>query len=918
MDQSPSPFAVGAQIGRYRLIQQIGRGGMGEVFKAEDTTLGRIVAIKALPAEVVATGERLSRFEREGRFAAALSHPNLVQIHDVGEMASTPYIVQEFVDGESLEDVIFRGPVNPKQAASWCRQAALGLAAVHEAGIIHRDIKPGNIMIGKDGRVRVLDFGLATMEAGRTPEAVSSRALTVDGFILGTAQYMSPEQAMGKRLDARSDVFSLGSVLYELLTGRRPFGGQNPIDVLHAVIHADPLPLPLEIPDQLADLVDRALSKEPADRPKSMKDFARDLETTCLTPATFPRVNSAPVPERAPSPDRAVPVKTEQSHAETRPLADPVVAGRKYKIIALSLFALVCILPLLWWLSRAPQQAVHTPPIPVQLTASAGLDIFPSFSPDGTNIIYSSNRSGSFELYVRALAPGGREIQLTRDGNENLQPAWSPDGSLVAFHSKKKGGIWVMPALGGTARQVSLFGSRPAWSPNSKTIAFESGPLVDLSASYLGTLPPSVIWITSIDGSSPYQLTSVGRPAGGHGSPAFSPDGARVAFSSYVRAQSGEIWTVSLSSRNLIRIAKGPGFRLDPVFGLDGSAIYFCGVSTSWTYGVYRGRLDQEKGTPIGEAEELFNFGLGPVRQLALSPDGMRLAYSSLTMSSNLVSQQVSPVSGETVNSPVPITRETGRNSRPSFSPDSTRIAFTKWRLGSRLDVFVSNADGTNETQRTTHVADDDFPAWFPDGKRLAFISMRTGGYPALFSHDLTSGQDTLLADMGRGIDFVRLSPDGKSFTFHRAPEGGVINTFRAEIGTSNVKQITFDNEMAGFACWSPDGKRLALEVKRKEDVHVGLVPSDGGEITLLTRQPGQAWPYSFSPDGDRIAFAGFREGLWNVFWVSISKRQEKQLTSNTRLNAYLRYPAWSPRGDTVVYELAETTGNVWLLENFR
>lgn len=572
---------------------------------------------------------------------------------------------------------------------------------------------------------------------------------------------------------------------------------------------------------------------------------------------------------------------------------------------------------LAWGIFRPRPSPPLPPPSPVQLTASAGLDIFPSFSPDGANLVYSSNRSGGFELYVRSLAPGGREVQLTDDGQENFQPAWSPEGTLIAYHSKKRGGIWVLPSLGGNARQVSPFGSRPAWSPDGKLLAFESGPLVDLSASYLGTLPPSVIWISKVDGSDARAITAVGRPAGGHGSPSFSPDGTRIAFSTYERALKGELWTVDVRTKEIARVATGTGFRLDPVFSADGGEIYFGGVSEGWNYGVFRVPVSKKTGAGEGEAREVFNFGLGPIRQLAVSPDGKRLAYSSLTMASNLISQRVVPRSGEPAGPPENVTRETGRNSRPAFSPDGKRLALTKWKLGSRQDIWICDEDGGNPVQRTTHAADDDFAQWFPNGERLAFVSHRLG-YTAFFTQDLATSQEALAADVGRGVDFLRLAPDGLRFSFHRAPEGGVINTWIGEFGKGEPRQITFDHEMAGFACWSPDGKLLALEVKRGEDVQVGIVSSGGGAIRLLTSEPGQAWPYTFSPDGSRVAFAGLRGGLWNIFWIPVSGGSAVQVTKNSRLNAYLRYPAWSPRGDRIIYEHAETYGNVWVLENFR
>ena len=223
------PLAPGTLVGRYRVLASVGSGAMGEVYRAEDTSLGRIVALKTLPGDLVGTPDRRARFENEGRVMASLSHANLVQVFDVGEHEGVPYLVQEFVEGETLEDVLLSGPVAAPKAARWIAQAAEGLISAHEAGILHRDIKPSNLMVGRDGRIRVLDFGLAKVQSPPEDRRRSQPSLTTEGLVVGTAQYMSPEQASGKKVDARSDIFSLGIVFYELLAGKAPFEGETAV-----------------------------------------------------------------------------------------------------------------------------------------------------------------------------------------------------------------------------------------------------------------------------------------------------------------------------------------------------------------------------------------------------------------------------------------------------------------------------------------------------------------------------------------------------------------------------------------------------------------------------------------------------------------------------------------------------------------
>lgn len=921
-------FAAGSRLGRYVLLEQIGRGGMGEVWKAEDSALKRVVAVKALPRDFVETPERLARFEQEGRIAASVSHPNLAAVYDVGETGGLPYLVQEYVDGPTLEDLVREGPVAPAAAAAWAIQAAEGLAAVHAAGFLHRDVKPANLVVGRDGRLRVLDFGLATIQQ-RAASVARRPALTQDGLVLGTAEYMSPEQATGDPLSGATDVWSLGVVLYELLAGRRPFEGRTPVDTLHAVLHDEPKALSEtspEVPPALVRVVAKAMAKRAEERTQTMEALAAELEG--LLPSL------GPIP-----PDALKAVRgsragstTSVPGAPSRSLSfqPPVPAWRR--ALPWGAAAVAVALGAAAWLFRpAPARKPQSLPPPAQLTSSAGLDVFPSFSPDGSSIAYSSDREGSFEVWVRPLSPGGRELKLTSDGMSNLQPAFSPDGRLVAYHSSGRGGIWVVASLGGTPRQVSPFGSRPAWSPDGGKLVFESGSVVDLSASSLGALAPSVLWIADLAGGAPRRLTEPGRPEGGHGAPAFCPDGRRVAFSSYDR-RTAEIWTVDVDGGGLAKVAAGPGLRLDPVWLPDGRTLLFALAGTRAAYGLWRVRAPS--GSAPGTPEEVAAFPFGVARHLAVSRDGHRLAYAGMTIASNLWKVRVDAATGEPAGEPEPLTRETGRVSRPVLSPDGRKIAFSKWRIGSALDIWTVNADGTEAAQRTTDPTDDDWPSWIDGGRSIGFASIRSG-HLALYALDLSTGRETLVAEPGPAADAPRFSPDGKAYCFHAA-RGGTTNVWVGAVdrvgpgeraggvasagggggtGAAAPRQVTSEKELAAFACWSPDGGRLAYEVKRGSDTQVSVSPASGGGQTVLTEGPGQRWPHTFSPDGKRIAFAGLLEGFWNVYHVDVATRRVMKVTRHAKLNAYVRYPAFSPSGDLLVYEFAETTGNLWMVD---
>jgi len=884
---------------------------MGEVYRAEDTSLGRTVALKTLPADLLGTPDRRARFENEGRVMASLSHPNLVQVYDVGEFQGTPYLVQEFIEGETLEDVLLSGAVAAPRAAHWIAQAAEGLAAVHDAGILHRDIKPSNLMLGRDGRIRVLDFGLAKVQAVPEDGKRSPPSLTTDGLVVGTAQYMSPEQASGKKTDARGDVFSLGIVFYELLAGKLPFEGETPVDVMYAILHLPAAPLPgfgTGVLKGFADVVERALAKEPSARYASMREMAVEIESVLESggwdEVELPRAGTG---VRHPRAARSAP-----------PAAAAPAPRRRGPLLALGgVAALLAVVVGILALRDRPRPAepADVPLRPVQFTSSTGLDLFPAFSPDGKSVVFASDRTGTFELYRRPIAPGGREIQLTTDGQQNLSPAWSPDGETIAYHAKRVGGVWLLPALGGVPRQLTTFGSRPSFAPDGKAVVFESGPIVDFAANSLGALPPSVLWIAPLDGGPARPLTQVGRPSGGHGAAAWSQDGKRIAFASYDRT-SAEIWVVGVDGKDLVQVSQGNGQCYDPVWSPDSASVTYACRAEDFLAGLYRREVSPSTGRTVGapvEVASLGGSGTAFVKQLAVSRDGTKLAYAGLGMASNVWKVPLD-ARGEPAEPESAVTRETGRNSRPAVSRDGKRIALTRWRSGANQDVWIVDVDGGGAVQRTTDPTDDDYAWWYPGDARLAFMSQRRG-HRTLFTLDLVTGREDALADFGPGHDAMRLSDDGTKVAFHSSRGGKTLNVWVAELPAGTPRQVTFDAELAAFPCFSPDGRTLAFEAKRGGDVHVFTVPVSGGEPTQLTRGAGQSWPYSFSPDGGKIAFAALRDGVWNVAWITRDGRTERAVTANRRLNRYVRYPAWSPTGDAIYYELAETTGNIWLVD---
>lgn len=556
------------------------------------------------------------------------------------------------------------------------------------------------------------------------------------------------------------------------------------------------------------------------------------------------------------------------------------------------------------------------PPHTLQVSDSLGLDLFPSFSPDGAEIAYASDRGGGFEIFVRQLAPGGREIQITADGQDNLQPAWSPTGQEIAFSSRKRSGIWLVPALGGAPRRLTDFGSHPGWSPDGSALVFQSSGVTDIAAGGPAVVSPSSLFTVPRAGGSPVTLTRPGAPPGGHGAPSFSPDGRWIAFTAW-GGHVSEIWRVSRDGSELDRVtpSRPTSAYYESVHSPRGDWLYFAVSSGGWlNFSLYRSRVPVKRGDTWGDPELVRAAGAAALRHPAVSPDGAHLAYSAPRDTSNLWSLHVDLPRGEPSDPPVLLTHAAGcRNTAPAFSHVGDRIAFVSCQAGTSHNIWVMDSNGEHAEPLTTGLESNYWPGWFPDGKRVAFLSSR-GGRDTFSSIALPDRREMKLLDFASRTEHVCLSPDGTSLAFTKV-SGGVRNVWVTPVKDNSPRQLTFDRESAGFAAWSPDGRHLALNVNRGPDSQLAVVPAAGGEIEVLTHSAGQAWSGTWSPDGERIVFAGQRDGIWNLYWISRRGGTEHRLTDYANRHSFVRYPAWSPRDDQIVYEYAETTGNVWLMD---
>ena len=509
-------LAPGTELGPYRIEAQIGAGGMGEVFRAADTRLHRTVAIKILLRDQVAEPARKRRFLQEARAVSALNHPHICALYDIGSQDGIDFLVLEWLEGETLEARLRKGPLPAAQFFAYAAQVAEALDQAHQRGLIHRDLKPANIMLTKSG-AKLLDFGLAktVRAAAAGADAGTVTSLTEAGAILGTFQYMAPEQLQGKDADARADIFALGAVLYEMATRRKAFTGENQAALISSIMTADPPPAPAALSPAVDHVIRRALAKDPTERWQAVRDLLLELRwAAAQAPAVAARPES-PWRRRAPW-------------------------------LLVGLIVLVAAGGGAYWFSRAKE----TPPAALEavpLTTYPGYECSPSFSPDGNQVAFSWNgeKQDNYDIYVKLIA-SGRPLRLTTDPADDVAPAWSPDGASIAFVriANGKAKLMLVPALGGPERELVAWQGSYAdpgatasglstadWSPDGRWL---------VAAGRDSAEKPMALWLVSAESGEKRQLTV--PPAGSSGDycAAFSPDGRSVAFARYTADRAGD------------------------------------------------------------------------------------------------------------------------------------------------------------------------------------------------------------------------------------------------------------------------------------------------------------------------------------------------------------------------------------------
>jgi Tol biopolymer transport system component len=699
----------GSRLGPYEILAPLGAGGMGEVYRARDSRLARDVALKVLPTQVAQDHDTLARFEREAQAVAALSHPNILAIFDFGTSDGIAYAVTELLDGESLRERLKAGALPARKAAEYAAQVAHGLAAAHDKGIVHRDLKPENLYLMRDGRVKILDFGLARQSQlgalGSDSGSPTEAPRTEPGTLLGTVSYMSPEQVRGKTVDHRSDIFSLGAVLYEMATGTRAFHREAPAETMSAILRDDALDSvdaasrSSRLNPGLERILRHCLEKNPDERFQSARDLAFDLEA--LT-GSHTSGQAALVPKRGRS-WRVSPVVVVLGAIAFAALGFGV--GRR---------------------GRPPEGFGLKPTGFTQLTIQVGNLLYPSVSPEGQSFAYVAEDGGDADIFVQRIG-GANPINLTADSPaEDESPAFSPDGAQIAFRSSRDGGgIFLMGATGESVRRLTDQGFNPAWAPDGREIVYSTqwiDPVWPYSRGGFGEL-----WVVTSATGQKRRL--VGGAPFDAVQPTWSPHGQRIAYWGLRSGGQRDIWTIAStgSEASIVPVTNDAVLDWNPVWSPDGRYIYFASDRAGWM-GLWRVAIDEASGRTSGEPEPL------PVPSsfachFSFTRDGSRLLMASISGSDAIDRVGFDSAAVKTVGAATTIFTSSLRLWAIAASPDGRLVTFSS--TGRQESIYTLQPDGGGLRQLTNGQWKDRVTGFVPPGDRVLFFSNRAGQYEA-------------------------------------------------------------------------------------------------------------------------------------------------------------------------------------------
>lgn len=878
---------IDKQIGTYKIEKLLGAGGMGEVYLAADEKLRRKVALKILPAEYTSNDERVKRFQLEARVISALNHPNIVTIYDVGTIENVNYIATEYVEGKTLRELV-GSKLKIKEILGIIIQACEALSAAHSAGIIHRDIKPENIMIRPDGYVKILDFGLAKLSEIDL-HTLRNFTETAKGVIIGTPAYMSPEQVADDKVDHRTDLWSIGLCLYELLTGTNPFKKDNRQTTFQMILSGEPplsSSLNAEISPELDQILVKALEKDPDLSYQTASDLRADLKRVKREFDSSPSLRSI----------------SERQEREN-------ISRRRF---ALSAFALT-FLPLVafgfWYFflqtpnafTEATEWATAKD---VQITNSPWIEGYPSLSPDGKNIIFASEVGGDRNIYRQRV--GGKNLtNLTPNSAESdTMPAFSADGKYIAFRSERSPeGIYVMEETGENARRVSDIGFHPAWSPDGANIVVSDKAAAVHS---VHTVPNGSLYIIDAKTGERNKLETGGDAI----MPNWSPSGHRIAFWRVTDGRLGEIATVAATGGEPVVVAEDAASDWNPVWSPDGKFLYFAS-DRKGSMNFWRVPLDEKTGRQTGEPE-LVSTPSKYCRHITISRDGKSLAYVRYESQSNLQSVAFDPKTGKTVGEATWITRGDREISNPDLSPNGAQYVL---RIPSRTeeDLGVVSRDGTSQRNLTDDKFRDRLPRWSPDGGKIAFHTDRTGKYQIwTINADGSNARQITFSEKTAATAAV-FAPDGGRLAFTET-DGNRLSSAILDLSKTWAEQTPQklppigDGQSISVRDWSKDGKKLLLIYFEPDGDESGIGVFDLEKQTYEKITETGANPFWLN-DNRRFIFTD-RNAIY------LADAQTKKITELYKPFAYeIQHANISPDNKTIFWRYLQVDADVWLLD---
>ena len=867
----------GTKIGDYEIQQLIGSGGMGEVYQARDTRLSREVAIKVLPAYFADDRERLQRFEQEAQAAAALNHPNILSVHQMGTYRGEPYLVSELLEGVTLREQMRRASIPQRKAIDYGMQISRGLAAAHEKGIVHRDLKPENLFVQKNGHVKILDFGLAKLMS-ISPNLMEEN--NDEGVVMGTAGYMSPEQVLGQPVDHRTDIFAFGAVFFEMLSGQRAFKKATVAETMHAILTEDPsdsAQLAFNVPPALQRIVRRCLEKNREQRFQSASDLAFALEA--LSDSGIAAIPSSDV-------------KTMLSQADTPGSA--LNSRRRNWIIAIVACA---ILAALAYRFRPAMTPPHVDSI-VQLTRSGGVRYVEPLLTDGPRVYFQS---------TGPLATGWQLRQVLLNGHEDTQVdippgrfrvrGLSPDDSefIAISDNAEASAIWKLPVAGGSPHRVgSLLADDVSWSHDGNWLAYPQG---------------NQLFLAKSDGSSSRTLVSMANSSTDIEHPRWSPDDQKLRFTVDSGGPGGSVldpvkqslWQVDADGRNLHELRfNWPGTPMECCgeWTTDGRYFVFTsqrdGLSNIWalpeksdwwhrsdgapiqlTYGP----VDFYQPLPSRDGRSIFAIGVQPFGELVRYDanrknfvsflDGRSLAHLSFSRDGQWLAYVAYPegtlwrsrVDG---SEPLQLTFAPLQVGAPRWSADGKAIAFHAIRPGQQWKSFVISAEGGNPEQFPSEPMSEAVPDWMPGQDALTYSRSYGAENPALYLYDRTSGRSGKIPGTD-GLYGAIWSPDGK---YLAAADAATDALLLVDLKTG--MRIPIAGRMA-WPTWSADSQYIYFVrwgVNWISRVHV----PDGQEEKVLEVPFRVApWPFKVAPDGSLLLLR--EHGRYDVYALSLSVR---------------------------------------------